>query len=169
MQFRAFFKFPGIFSTTSSLILPSWLAERHLESSPFHPAVNVLFKARGHFAASTFLGPLGVLCWLFCALFDFSVSPDDGVINKFKLNFCAFVLFCNNWHQSALDYTTVMMRFFAFVALFALLIPSLARQYSLADSYQGANFFSAFQFFTGADPTHGRVYELFSLLILSTL
>jgi len=50
-----------------------------------------------------------------------------------------------------------MMRFLTFITLFILLIPSLARQYSLTDSYQGANFFSAFQFFTGADPTHGRV------------
>ncbi|SRR6266404_8200293 len=44
--------------------------------------------------------------------------------------------------------------------LFALLVlpQVLAREYSLADSYQGANFFDTFQFFTGADPTHGRVH-----------
>ena len=35
--------------------LATWLDERHL-------AVNVLFKVRGDFTASTFPGPLGVLC-----------------------------------------------------------------------------------------------------------
>lgn len=45
-----------------------------------------------------------------------------------------------------------------------LLIPSLlsfaARslaQYTLQDTFSGANFFDGFDFFTGADPTHGFV------------
>ncbi|KAI0260897.1 2 beta-glucan [Gloeopeniophorella convolvens] len=40
--------------------------------------------------------------------------------------------------------------------------PALAWKYSLADTYEGNNFFSNFQFFTGADPTHGRVNYLSS-------
>ncbi|KAH8984634.1 endo-beta-glucanase [Lactarius akahatsu] len=40
--------------------------------------------------------------------------------------------------------------------LFLLAPQALARTYSVADTYQGANFFDTFQFFTGADPTHGR-------------
>ncbi|KAI9433326.1 endo-beta-glucanase [Lactarius indigo] len=42
--------------------------------------------------------------------------------------------------------------------LFFLAPQTLARMYSVADTYQGANFFNTFQFFTGADPTHGRVH-----------
>jgi len=48
----------------------------------------------------------------------------------------------------------------AFVPLFVLSLlihPALAGQYSISDSYQGSSFFPKFQFFTGADPTHGRV------------
>ena len=41
---------------------------------------------------------------------------------------------------------------------------ALARQYSILDTYQGSNFFSMFQFFTAADPTHGRMYVLLSWL-----
>ena len=46
-----------------------------------------------------------------------------------------------------------------------LLVPqALAGAYSLADTYQGANFFDTFQFFTEADPTHGRVHVSFPLI-----
>ena len=44
------------------------------------------------------------------------------------------------------------------VLLLLLLAPrALAGEYSLADTYQGDDFFDTFQFFTEADPTHGRV------------
>ncbi|KAH9987929.1 2 beta-glucan [Russula compacta] len=50
------------------------------------------------------------------------------------------------------------MRLLASVTISLLLMtPTLAQQYSVVDTYQGANFFSMFQFFTGADPTNGRV------------
>ncbi|KAI9510995.1 2 beta-glucan [Russula earlei] len=50
------------------------------------------------------------------------------------------------------------MRLLAFAA-FLVPLPNhaLAGQYSLEDTYQGANFFSMFQFAAGSDPTHGRV------------
>src|SRR6267142_6231379 len=60
------------------------------------------------------------------------------------------------------------MTLLAFVALLTLSISSSsAGPYSLVDSYQGGNFFSTFQFFTGADPTHGRVYARFLFVFCS--
>ncbi|KAI0246779.1 endo-beta-glucanase [Lactifluus subvellereus] len=50
------------------------------------------------------------------------------------------------------------MKLLTSIPLFILLIhPTLAWEYSLVDTYQATNFFSMFQFFTGADPTHGWV------------
>ena len=52
-----------------------------------------------------------------------------------------------------------MKPFVPFLLLLPLLAPQvLAGTYFLSDSYQGANFFDMFQFFTDADPTNGRVH-----------
>ena len=51
------------------------------------------------------------------------------------------------------------MKHFVPFLLLPLLAPQvLAGTYSLSDSYQEANFFDMFQFFTDADPTNGRVH-----------
>ncbi|KAH9962451.1 endo-beta-glucanase [Russula dissimulans] len=61
------------------------------------------------------------------------------------------------------------MRLLAFIALPVLSSrPVWAVQYSILDTYQGPDFFSMFQFFTAADPTHGRVNYVSQDIALGT-
>jgi hypothetical protein len=51
------------------------------------------------------------------------------------------------------------MKYLKFISLFVPFIHlTLAWEFALVDTYQGANFLSMFQFFSGADPTNGWVY-----------